>query len=80
MACGLLCMGTKVPGIEEVIIDGKNGFLIPDTKSESIKRTVKYVMDFENKDTIKANAVKYARQKHSLDQIEGEEMNVMSWL
>lgn len=80
MACGLLCMGTEVPGIKEVIMDGKNGFLIPDTTSESIKKTVMHVIDFENKDAVKSNAVEYVRQKHSLDQIEGEEMNVMSWL
>ncbi len=36
MATGRVCVGTKVPGIQEIIIDGKNGILAENTSSESI--------------------------------------------
>lgn len=43
-ACGAVCVGTKVPGITEIITDGGNGFLVdvesPEALSEGIIRVV----------------------------------------
>jgi len=40
MACGLICIGTDVEGINEVIKDGVNGFLSKGTDAESIHTTL----------------------------------------
>jgi glycosyltransferase involved in cell wall biosynthesis len=36
MSCGLICIGTNVEGINEVISDGIDGFLANGTNAESI--------------------------------------------
>lgn len=40
MACGLVCIGTKVDGTREVINDGKNGFLAKSISSADISEAI----------------------------------------
>jgi glycosyltransferase involved in cell wall biosynthesis len=40
MACGLVCVGTDVDGINEVIDDNVNGFLANGTDAESIQQSL----------------------------------------
>ena len=44
MACGLVCIGTDVDGINEIIEDGVNGYLAKGTKPEAIVEAIKKAM------------------------------------
>lgn len=41
MATGLVCVGTKIPGIIDLIEDGKTGYLIPSTEAQDIADALK---------------------------------------
>lgn len=45
MACSKPIIGTKIWGIPEIIINGENGFLIPEKKSESLKKMINYMVN-----------------------------------
>ena len=46
MACGLPIVGTRIPGNEELIINGENGYLIPvDSKKELINALLTIIND-----------------------------------
>ena len=76
MACGLICTGTAVEGIREVIKDRQNGYLIKDTSVDSIKEAINH-MDITIHDRISQNAVTYVQEKHSLRTITSKEWEVM---
>jgi glycosyltransferase involved in cell wall biosynthesis len=48
MACGCICIGTDVTGINEVIIENRNGILAKDTSSESIKIAFEKAINLSN--------------------------------
>ncbi len=55
MACGLICLSTQTPGTAEVIRDGENGFLVPETMlEEKLVQIMK--MPEEGKEIIRRNA------------------------
>lgn len=79
MACGLICIGTNVTGINEIITDGINGYLSPGTDPQSIARTITRAMNANNT-SIREQAVKTIREKYSLDFVAGLEHEIFKKL
>jgi glycosyltransferase involved in cell wall biosynthesis len=48
MACGKAIIGSSVPGIEDVITDGKNGLLVPAADSEALANAILTLLNDEN--------------------------------
>jgi len=79
MACGLLCIGTDVTGIREVIADGVTGILCDNTSSDAIKTGIQraIITDFHD---ISKNASEYVRENFSLEKIVIKENNILNIL
>lgn len=72
MACGCICLGTDVEGINEIIVDNYNGFVIPGTSEEEIFCRIKEVYDNQDMILLKnisERAVQYVQNNHSLSDI-----------
>lgn len=67
MACGANVLATKKPEIEEVIIDGKNGFLIEKNKTDEIYNKIKEIL--KSKKDINKQARKSILVNYNLDEI-----------
>lgn len=68
MACGLVVIGTDVSGIREIIINGKNGFLVEEDASSSLIEYIQTI--FSDQSLCKAsgmNARKTIMENNSLD-------------
>jgi glycosyltransferase involved in cell wall biosynthesis len=68
MACGLICIGTDVTGINEVIVDGVNGYLAKGTDCDSILEALKRAKK-DSTDAICHSAVETIKNKFSLEVI-----------
>jgi glycosyltransferase involved in cell wall biosynthesis len=79
MACGCLCIGTNVTGINEVILDGKTGLLVKDTTAEEIEKVIlKAIQQTQNElDIIKQNAKQYIDQNFTLNSIYEKEKSII---
>lgn len=79
LACGLLCIGTNVDGIRDIIKDEENGILIFGTSSEEIKKSVLRAlkMDHDKYISITRKAVKDVQQKFSVEKIIKKELAIM---
>ncbi|MBN1788081.1 MAG: glycosyltransferase family 4 protein [Sedimentisphaerales bacterium] len=71
MACGLVCIGTDVTGINEVISDGIDGYLAENTDSNSIFEAIKKAKS-NPAESICSSAVETIKNKYSLEYIVGE--------
>jgi len=71
MACGLVCIGTDIDGINELIEDGVSGFLATQKTSESIFSAINKAVKAQKEqlDLISGNAKKFICEKHSLTTI-----------
>lgn len=78
MACGLICLGTKVSGIEEVINNQVNGFLIPDTSERSIYDTLNIAIKYGEKEKMSRIASDFALQNYSIEMVINKEQNIVS--
>ncbi len=68
MACGIPVVGTDVPGVNEAVIDGYNGLLIPFGDSKAIAEAVQKI--FQDKDLRKKlikQGLSSVRKNYSLD-------------
>ena len=79
MACGCLCIGTNVTGIDEIILDGKTGLLAKDTTSKEIEKTI---LDAKQQtrseiNKIKKDAKKYIDENFTLKSIYEKEKSIM---
>ncbi|MBO5094458.1 MAG: glycosyltransferase family 4 protein [Lachnospiraceae bacterium] len=77
MACGLICFGTDIPGIREIIADGENGYLIADTSAEMIKNALIRGINNVNNEKVSRCAVDYIQENHLLREIVTKEWNVI---
>ena len=80
MACGCVCIGTDVKGINEVMVDEVNGFLSSDTSSSAIVRAVNIATKSDCLDDVSINAVSTISSKFSLNQIVQIEKTILSEL
>jgi len=79
MACGCLCIGTDVTGINEVILNEKTGLLARDTTSQEIEKVISIATQKTEKeiDTIKKNAKNYIDKNFTLSSIYEKEKLIM---
>jgi glycosyltransferase involved in cell wall biosynthesis len=77
MACGLVCIGTNVKGINEVIEDGKNGFLIDSTEPDAIKKAIDRAKGLNNHQILSMNARDKIVDLFSLQRIANEEQKII---
>ena len=78
MACGNLCIGTKVEGIEEVIADGVNGYLAEDTSVTAIREAIERAENDRQFEEKKEAAQKYIREKYSIQSVLDKEKELCS--
>lgn len=79
MACGCLCIGTNVMGINEVILDGKTGLLAKDITDKEIEKVIlKAIQQTDPEiDIIKKNAKSYVDNNFTLNSIYKKEKAIM---
>ena len=79
MACGLVCIGTDIDGINEIIEDGVNGYLANGTSvqalNEAINRAIK-----QSAEAIADGAVQTIRDKFSIETIVEQEKELFESL
>jgi len=71
MGCGCICIGTNVEGINEVITDGFNGYLIENYLSSDIINKINIIRRTDNStlESIVCNGVAHIENEFSLDSI-----------
>lgn len=81
MSCGRVVIGTDVEGIQELIIDGYNGFLC-NTDAESIADTIKGVfqLDSNSLNRIARNARNLVIRECSISKVYQQETDIYKWL
>ena len=72
MACGLLCIGTDIDGINEIIEDSVNGYLANDTSIPALAKTINRAIQLPA-ETLIAEGVKTIRNKFSIEIIVEQE-------
>jgi glycosyltransferase involved in cell wall biosynthesis len=77
MACGLVCIGTDVDGINEVIEDGVNGHLAHQTDAESVNKAIKKAMQLPHH-PVTEEAVRRIRNKFSLEAVAEQEKQIIA--
>ena len=73
MACGCICIGTKVSGINEVIINGENGYLANGTDIYSLTKALRSAIKSKDKTRITENARETILENFSLEKIVSNE-------
>lgn len=76
MSSGCICIGTNVVGINEVITNGKNGFLIDGSDSLSISNFLDSRIFNKDNETIARNARKNITSNYSLEQVVKKEKKI----
>ncbi|MDH3974330.1 MAG: glycosyltransferase family 4 protein [Deltaproteobacteria bacterium] len=79
MACGLVCIGTNVQGINEVIEDSLTGYLAKGTDSKSILEAINKAITNDDNE-ISKRAIKEIQENYSLDSIVKREMTIFKKL
>lgn len=76
MSCGVICIGSNVKGINNVIKHNINGYLC-ETDSESISNVIKFAYSNSTKnDMIVRNALDYIKNHHSIEVICKKELRL----
>jgi glycosyltransferase involved in cell wall biosynthesis len=77
MSCGLPCIGTNVPGIEDEIINRQTGYLsAPD--SQSLADTIMMTLDYRQDATkVGNNARKYIVDHYDIHKIVEQELAII---
>ncbi len=80
MACGLMVVGTKVPGIKELIVNGQTGFLADGIRPEYIRESISRALNMSDQTLITNAARQYIESTFSIDAIMGSELYVINIL
>ena len=82
MACGLLCIGTNVEGINEVIEDGKTGILAYSTDAQALTEALKRAITLDDRTytKISENARGLIEEKFSLPSCVEKEREIFEFL
>jgi len=78
MACSLVCIGTDVKGINEVIEDGVSGFLAKTTDTADIVDAISRAINYSNPNTISQNARLLIVENFSLDFFQKKEISIVN--
>lgn len=66
MSCGKIVICTSIGGMKEVIIHGKNGFLIEQKSEDAIVSIIEEIIkNYDDLDHIRSNARRYIESNHS---------------
>jgi glycosyltransferase involved in cell wall biosynthesis len=76
MACGCICIGTNVAGINEVIKNEVNGYLAENTSVKAIEKVIKKALENDNSEIIE-NGINTIREKFSLNNVINKEFNII---
>ncbi len=76
MASGCLCIGTDVPGINEIISDGVNGILAKTTTSESLSKALKRAVNTNDKEILVHNGISFIKERCALIPIVQKEFSI----
>ncbi len=79
MACGLVCIGTDVEGINQIIEDGVNGYLAKGTDSQFLVEAINRATRLQN-NNIAQEAAYTIRSKFSLETVAKQENDVIEKL
>jgi len=79
MACGLVCIGTNVTGINEVIEDGVNGYLAVSINHNNLYKVILKATSITNTSLIQENAKQTILNNYSLDAILNKEKELLSY-
>ena len=71
MACGTIPVAAPVGGIPDIIAEGRNGFLLPDTKPITIAKVVSCVLERDDLEEISEEAQCTIEKEHSYDIAKG---------
>jgi glycosyltransferase involved in cell wall biosynthesis len=79
MACGCICIGTDVEGINEIITNGKNGLLIRDTSVNSIEFVLRRIIkrQIDTFASLKKNSLSHTKNLYSLETVAEMEAEVL---
>ncbi len=75
MACGLICLATHIPGVDEVITHEKDGYLIDGIEPQNIQAALTRIQLLDAK-ALSKNAVEKIRTRFSLEYAAQEERKV----
>ena len=76
MACGLVCIGTNVIGVNEVIQDGVNGYLAESTDPAGLLKVIKRTVQSENRQIV-INGIHTIKKTFSLENIVNQEKMII---
>jgi glycosyltransferase involved in cell wall biosynthesis len=76
MACGLVCIGTNVEGINEVIEDGVNGYLAEGTQAQALVEVIKRATQLPH-DSVTAEGIRKIRNNFSLEAAVEQEKEII---
>jgi glycosyltransferase involved in cell wall biosynthesis len=75
MACGSIVIGNDVDGINNIIVDNFNGFLIKCNEGD-LKGTIDKISTEKNKlKSIQMNAINFVLENHSLESLTKTELS-----
>ena len=76
MACGLVCIGTDVAGINDVIEDGVNGYLAKGTDAQALAEVINKAVRLPS-DIITAEGIRKIRNNFSLEAVVEQEKEII---
>jgi glycosyltransferase involved in cell wall biosynthesis len=76
MACGLVCIGTDVEGINQIIEDGVNGYLAKGTQANALVEVIKRAVQLPH-DSITAEGIRRVRNNFSLETVVEREKEII---
>jgi len=77
MSSGCLCIGTDVPGINEIIINGKTGVLIESTSINSIVDAIHRAANDQNKDAMIKQGIDFVHRMCDVNKVLEKERQIM---
>lgn len=79
IACGLVCIGTNVDGINEIIEDGVNGYLAEGTQAQALVEVIKRANQLPH-DSVTAEGIRRIRNNFSLEAVVEQEKEIIAKL
>jgi glycosyltransferase involved in cell wall biosynthesis len=76
MACGLVCIGTDVEGINNIIEDGVSGYLAKGTQAEALVEVIKKAFQ-QPHDSVTAEEIRRVRNNFSLEAVVEREKEII---